>query len=324
MPPFTGTTFAISNLLQGIQQAQGPTGQMRRQQTTDLQEAAAQRKGLRLLARDFDWMQPDAHLSFLKEASVIDPGMAPSAVNAVYTKAQQDAMMQRRGELADILGPMTPGGFDRPEIAIGQTEALRRNIEPPNWLTPENPWDEYDARTKRMLANRKPAPDSGSMTALLNNARQVYQDALDRGVPEIVAREQYNAMLSTGGALTGDYGDLSKGELYKPDTARRDQIENLLISNPEFLDLAESAGVLTSEKRKFLGIDRLRKDKPIESSEYGEALLGFAASGKLDSASPQLQYMLNEYRQTVGTSQAPTEPTVPTPRPGEPKPKFEW
>lgn len=305
MPPLTGTSFAINNLLGAVQQAQGPAGQLNRMRTTAMQDELNQTIALRRFANSFDYTQPNAPLEFLKGAAVRDPGMITPLINLAERQRLDEINMERRGQLADIMTPYVPEGFDRPEIASIQTEALRRGIEEPRFLTPleePNALDFYEAETRRRAANKRPA---GSETALLNNAQKIRQDLIERSVPVEIADAYTNYYVQSGGrfneAILGEY---ATGELYKPTTDERDRIENAIINNPEVQALAIEEGLFTEETKPttgLFGVNWNKKNDTVTPTPQKEAVLSELASGKYRGRlSPEVQKMIDERNRMVG------------------------
>ena len=123
MPPYTGTSYALSNLIGGVVGAQSPSGQLSRARRLAEEDQLEQTQALRTSLRDFNWDQPDAPEGALKLLASIDPTFNAPLLNLVDARQRKAIREEKQRTLAaETRGYADDGISNEEEARIRATE----------------------------------------------------------------------------------------------------------------------------------------------------------------------------------------------------------
>ena len=295
MPPYTGTSYALSNLIGGVVGAQSPSGQLSRARRLESEDQLAQTQRTRQYLKEFDWSKPDAPSSALKGLAAIDPTFSQPLLNLVESERLKSIREERQGVAAQEIRGFSPGGISDEELSRIQATRLQYGLDDTRERDPLRFYP-YELSARARMAT------SGSDTdPLINYSTKL----LELGYGEKEVGEHINKIRSSG---QFDYEELGVPVRRQP-AEDKDRLEVSLLNNPEVSALAEQLGFESITKRSFAGADWLSKDTRAPDVE---AVLAILASGAYTAQlSPETQALVNRYRtvRTLNTEEAEVKPT---------------
>jgi len=124
---FTGTGFALNNLIGGVIGAQGPRGQYTLKQKEALEDKLEQTRRTREFISNFDFTQENATEEMLKGVSAIDPAYATPLMNLLESERLKRIREERLGTLSGELAARALGGTTEQEYA--EIRGIERGLD---------------------------------------------------------------------------------------------------------------------------------------------------------------------------------------------------
>lgn len=285
---FDATKSALSQLIGEKIYMRSPEAQRTREQVEDLQTAQANAASLQGVWRDVNITDTESVLEALQKSSAIAPGAyGKPLINMILNQVAKTELEGKQNVYADLIEKLSPGGMNREERALSASMATRTGLPAATFPPLNEPRLSVVQHTGGGSGSGGDSPDART-NYWIKNVWPKYEDL------DLTPKERSDITeAQTEYVETGTFREDLLPIRTALNTAQTDQLEGLIIGNPEFKQAAEDLGYMrrrtTTEKKAGI------KAKELPDME---AMLSAIASGSY-VPSPELQGFVNRYQAAV-------------------------
>lgn len=309
MPPLTGVSYGLSNLIQGVIQGQSPQGQRDRIGAIAAADELYSSRRVRNFIKDFDWTQEDAPTEAFKGLASIDKFYAAPLINLVEKRTQDALQRERFKVLESTIKERATDDFSVEDYLNIRGTERGLGLEPTTLIDPFDP-NELQGDLMLEAARRRtrmtPSGDEDSQTQ--RDILKYAQFLQEQGVAPEETAEALRGLYSTGKLDPTKVSQLSP---FKEDDIGR--LQDLILSSDEFQNVVSKRHPQLAKGksliRALVGLPPTFKEgapdryvtqgkEQFLSPEWEETLTSIT-TGEIP-VSPELRGLVENFRRAVG------------------------